>query len=614
MSAGLTQVTGRIGHNWPKKYAECATTSLHLDSVSQNLIGLLSAGNLVGTGVVGNFLIEWRVGSVTGPIALLSGKGNDAQIQALHPFTNEPVQGGTLYAVIRYVFIDGIRYSPYIRQGQYSPDLLTCLGSVSVQTMNCSNGYNYGTYSHTITYTNTLDPAVNASRKLRFDLNADGSTKFFAFQFTGYQVADRLTISYVHAADTDHPIVISDWIIGSNAKTNYTSNPKVYGSGYQSLKMLPGLEKYNYTPGDYLIIEVVSRVIETTNTNTNWKLELKCLTSYDCMAVTDPEAARTIDPATVTFGWDSVNCRWLLWWKNMADGFYSYTYMPYQPLTTFASGNATINYTTKLFGIYLSQKTTASVLSTASSAQCINTGHYRVVKAGNTVTFYFDSATDYNLYKSWYDTMLAASEMANYTDDPTSINHYKFIVLNLRFAPTCGDTYTSIGFITHITSPVTWDDQNLIFSIQKTNVVNGFPDSGNPCDGTRSYIDSRIKAIDDYFNQADFDKETSVAMNRSLFGQYVRQYINNQWSITDSSIGLGVNNIALLDGCFPDGWYQNPRFYYGFLSFLYNLLITEQSDPANNFRITSKMNESDGSADSVGHIVYEKAAGVQIIP
>ena len=57
-------------------------------------------------------------------------------MNAIHPFTNRCVCGGTLYATIRYIVIDGIKYSPYFREGQYSPDLLSCLGNIVVADKN----------------------------------------------------------------------------------------------------------------------------------------------------------------------------------------------------------------------------------------------------------------------------------------------------------------------------------------------------------------------------------------------------------------------------------------------------------------------------------------------
>ena len=174
---GFTKNTGLIGHMLPKAFTECLTADLAFQSHSDNLIGYLSVGAITGIGTISSYVIEWHLNSANGPIVFLSGYNTTETIDASHPFTNEPVQSGNLYAVVRFIVINGVKYSPYRFMGQYSPDLKLCFNYVRVADINCSNGiYPTGTYTHYFAYSNTVDPSDNASRELKFMLNSDGST------------------------------------------------------------------------------------------------------------------------------------------------------------------------------------------------------------------------------------------------------------------------------------------------------------------------------------------------------------------------------------------------------------------------------------------------------
>ena len=99
-------------------------------------IGVLSAS----TASVGAYVIDWHQGSSYGPIVLISGDsfGSDPSVQVIHPFTNVPVPGGTLYPVIRWVYLDGYQYSSTLNYSmRYSPDLYNCLDPITVKSLNC---------------------------------------------------------------------------------------------------------------------------------------------------------------------------------------------------------------------------------------------------------------------------------------------------------------------------------------------------------------------------------------------------------------------------------------------------------------------------------------------
>ena len=118
-------------------YYACENCGLMLSSVSGG--SFLSAGDLISLSgnSIGNYAIEWRQDSVDGSVPFTSGVGaSDPNIQAQHPFTDEVVFAGTLYPVITYIYIDGNEYTSTPQSGPYySPDLITCLSSVVITSI-----------------------------------------------------------------------------------------------------------------------------------------------------------------------------------------------------------------------------------------------------------------------------------------------------------------------------------------------------------------------------------------------------------------------------------------------------------------------------------------------
>ena len=113
-------------------YDECNDSNLSLDTISSDIPRTVSAGDLIGIGTISSYVIEWRLNSIKGKILFLSGYAPDEPVEHIHPFTNACVCNGEIYMVIKYVTIDDVKYSPYFRGGQHSPDLLTCLGSITI--------------------------------------------------------------------------------------------------------------------------------------------------------------------------------------------------------------------------------------------------------------------------------------------------------------------------------------------------------------------------------------------------------------------------------------------------------------------------------------------------
>jgi hypothetical protein len=610
---GFTQSLGLIGHLWRMEFTQCATSSLRFETASNNLIGLLTVGNVIGTGVtVTDYVIEWRLGSTTGTIVLISGHGSDSDIQALHPLVSEPVVGGELFAVIRYIVIDGVKYSPYFMQGQYSPDLIECLGSVTVTTMNCSNGI-AGSYSHAITYSHISDPANSAERTLRFDLASDGSTSYLAWYFVPNIVADRITISYIHIGDEENPVIVDDWIVGYNTTSDFVSSPKKFKS--QVLKRMTDLTGETFTNGDYLLIHITPRVEEPTNTNTDWQLYLACINSSECSPIVAPSGTTVLDPTTVTMTWNSTTCYWNLVWKNNAwyvgpDIYPGYSQNQYWAFYYDGNGNIYIDAQTQSFGVSFPRYTNGGFYYDQYSSICENlVGNMNAVKTGANLVITWDNITDYNSYKDSYNYALAQTYCTDYSADTTSYLHYKFWDIPIRVAAMCGDTYVDKSVLFHFTSTIVWDDVNMTLTVDMVNVTNGLADP--PCDGRHQQTDVAIAWCARIIAGEDYNVTTQIGMGQRIWVDSIH-YTPQTSSSLKLLLAYAVPDAALLGGCLPEDW-QDYGSYYGFRLLMVTASITDEADPAGNFRIENWLN-TDGTIKLVSEIVYEMAGGVQIIP
>ena len=611
---GSSQVSKIFSGNeqvWPR-YTQCTTSHLRFKSASHNLIGLLTVGAVIGTGVtITNYVIEWRSGSTTGAIQLVTGVGSDPAIQAFHPVVSEPVEGGTLYAVIRYIDINGFRYSAYSAYGAYSPDLLTCLGSVTVLIMNCSNGIISGLYSHIITYNNTLQPDNNAERTLKFILNADGSSQYFAWYFNGAIIADRITISYVHLSDEANPIVLEDWVIGANATTNYNSSPKVQGSNWQTLKRVMDLHaRQTYVSGDYLLIHITPRYFETSNTNTNWQLSLKCLSSFNCYV--GPSGYRIINPSTVTMTWDATNCRWKLNWFNNANYIFPAVDWSYIQFGSFGGMGFVSQESNNSWSVFFIKKTALLASQWHYDNTCRATaGSIRIVKTGATYTLTFSDVIDYNLYKNAYNTLLPDSRWTDYSSDPTNLLHYHMYGILLKIGNSCGDAGVDYFPLLHHDNLPTWNDGAMTLQFTLTTITNGLPTI--PCDSCSLTMSNYNITINSYINMANFDVTTYVTRKGMFTGFHHSASVYDETLKANNMSGFGTNDVRLVDYCIPSDWSLHGSAYYYTETNHITAQITNNADPGGNFRLQTWLND-DGTLKNAPVTVYEMANWVQIIP
>src|SRR5215218_7938020 len=96
-------------------YTACANFGLTLTGTAGNPPATIKAGVILSnTGnVVGEYAIEWYREIINSSPGFVSGSAGatDPAVTVSHPFVGEPAEGGTWYPVIKYVYIDGIKYS-----------------------------------------------------------------------------------------------------------------------------------------------------------------------------------------------------------------------------------------------------------------------------------------------------------------------------------------------------------------------------------------------------------------------------------------------------------------------------------------------------------------------
>ena len=155
-------------------YTCCATYGPDFESHSADREMFLSVGIItLNTGTIGYYAIDWRLDSTSGDIVFTSGETLDpGEVQVQHPFTNEIVFAGTLYPIIKYIYVDGIKYTSVYEEGsRYSPDLINCIDPIIIDAIECETVYGADTlYPYYLTYTNGVDLADNKSRTLKYNI------------------------------------------------------------------------------------------------------------------------------------------------------------------------------------------------------------------------------------------------------------------------------------------------------------------------------------------------------------------------------------------------------------------------------------------------------------
>jgi hypothetical protein len=257
----------------------CDTCDLDFTTYPLNTNSQIIAGDLTGScqGNISDYVINWFGPNSATNIAFRSGKGNTFSYQFTHPLTGSGfvfAQAGTYTPVIDRVIISGITFSNTGGTGTYDATL-DCFNNQQVQVnpLTCDNGNTpTSVYTHSYYFSGTGSSSIPLN--VTFQLSAN--TNYFAYSFTGQTVPDRLKITY-SGGTTPSEVILENMSVGSsNTNQNFSwSAPRVTaGSSIKKVLCLTGLTRI---PGDFVTIQIVPNP-----GNTEWSLNLRCLSSFDC--------------------------------------------------------------------------------------------------------------------------------------------------------------------------------------------------------------------------------------------------------------------------------------------------------------------------------------------
>jgi len=626
-------------------YSLCEDCSFQIAGVDSG-ISTLSAGAMTSAcGTIGDYLIEWRVGSRDGITTLVSGIGADPDIQTQHPFVNEPVSSGDLYPVLKYVVLNGIRYTTAEEEeGVYSNDGLDCVFPMfeSVAPLACGTTFNAdANYDFIFTY-NSVTSGTDKSREFRFDLDSDD--KILAWGFTGFQVTDGLEFFYCTASD---PVgtLIENWRVGVNlnSSTNYLVNPQRH-TAVSQVRTATNLNAFTYQAGDYIRIEITGSLLEPENSNTNWTLKCKCLPAFDCYPC-DCDGClddwRTPDLATVTMAWNASNCAYYLEFDTVSDCTNPhlqelFRYAGTGDVPTASSGvsigptsfigSPHSTYATlagKKVRLPLFWNTTYTISSTMGVSGTFTglSGTMTVAKSGSTLTYSFTNATDYSYHKTQVQS--AVTNLAGYVNDNTQIEYYRYLQLRpVMTVTSCGDNMTQPAYNVHMGTVITYDDVgNIITFALNGTITNGI--SATDCNNLSSNTGSVVTSVNSTYNLANFSATTVcrrnpnvVSDNRvalfSVFAETVRAD-RVGWVVSEGLVN-DFCTAADMGGCVQSSGSWRIHKYH------HKVTLTDPTDHTtrlNNYKLEQADNLFTNPCASLAGTytrIYEVQNGAQIFP
>ena len=590
---------------------DCGCT-VSFDTYDNNLLSVLSVGKLIGGSCTfDEYVIDWYRNGVK---VLVSGKGSNPEIEAYHPFTGQaaiPVPSGTYQPVLRYVVISGVRVFPAPKNCvKFCTDLSEPLPGITVLPINCgtTGGNPDSYYSFRIAYYTTQDYSL-ASRVVRFDLSQDGSTKYLALQFNGFSVADMIEAFY-----NDETTPLLAYICGQNLPvTNGGVTPNEID--WNAVKMVVNLTDRSYSAGDFITLKVTPSVKES-NFNTQWTLDVKCLSAdaFECNFYR--LTLRDIDFANVAMAWNAVSCQYevtipFVDWigsSYLSSNMYRYAgVMGTVPMQT------SYNHLDGIAKIALKWNTSCTAYVLFGALTYNMAGQVTVVKSGTTATFTFTNINDYNVWVSSYNSCMNSSHFSNYSSDPANVNHYKWFMMQWQETMIgCGDSFVNRLLRFHYSSPVTFDSQNMIITVEMLNVSNGI--TQQDCVETYARVNEWVALVDNSIAQPDFSGTTVCRHQYPFNGHFLQEAVNQE---TDrvGYYGYYYHVPSLANVCPNVGWWtQTLNWRFTFFVFYVRAIITNTSDPVNNFRIVSQLDRDTGALTGTWVTVYEKQNGVQIIP
>lgn len=460
---------------------EICDTNVSGATITSSGYSRISAGMLqLTTGILGDYAIEWRLDAEDGELLFVSGNlGNtDTNISRYHDpavpgFIDEVVPGGTIYPVIKYIYVDSVRYDGYYSEGtNYSPDLRLCLTATPVEEMTCDGGNQLTDYSHSISYNHTNPNGQSSSRVMIFQYPNDGSEAYFAFSIFAEDVADLFDFYAVKEGPTDtvthlvgamvgavqaenDGLVLSGDSLYDSSKTRYRSTTQYTSFRYDYVINLTGIDC------DYIRIEVTASADYPIQTKTIWDVDFKCLNTFTCPTYIVNTGWTTIDVDNINVVWSSGTCEYICYVPSFA------LYSSPTDYTKYISNRKIIGYiNNSSSGLNTICRIPINIdgdrvnFNVGTTCSALN-GNLSLTKdeTANILKIEFSNRDDMLYYKSSYDTVHDDYRMA-YSTDNTDIDFYKYITLfqKVRFTDCNEDGYTDSYYYFHPSCPVTFND------------------------------------------------------------------------------------------------------------------------------------------------------------
>jgi hypothetical protein len=530
----------------PTPLSICDECNLSFDTFSTSTVGRIIAGNLSSTcGVITDYTIGWYRNGSTTP-TFVSGIGTTLSYFPPHPMvgdTSPMVLDGSYIGIIHDIIINGVTYSSVagVLGGNPLP-FTSCFDTMVVAPFSCANGQNPPPYSHQISFTaqgnNATPPPISATYAL------SSSTNYFAYQFSGFEVPDILSIKFIsgNPNGTNDPSLYSQpiWLENISVGANNWNFGNGYTPGYTNISSLNEILNNDYPKVTYanptrrvFTLTNLSRSLNdkleitvspsTTNPNTSWALKMQCLdtfgcddclepfpkiklkkleVNYNCCGYINPIASQTSSLCT------SSRDKWTYGWGVSQIIKQTTSQLPWN------SSTGTVFKSTPYINVYLGVLTNHSINCTPSTPNStIKTHKSTRVFNGQlqgVVSMSFNNATDYNFYKnkliSYAPTLIPlSSTITNPNDlDSSVISYYSFFNLYLPIDTiACGDgsIYRNFQFhksayplIEYVDNPTPGNDYTI--TIPQPIISNGIPFSS--CDEVYGTVGESVNQYNNY--------------------------------------------------------------------------------------------------------------------
>jgi hypothetical protein len=537
----------------PTPLSICDECNLSFDTFSTSTVGRIIAGTLSSTcGVITDYTIGWYRNGSTTP-TFISGIGTTLSYNFSHPMVENAspmVLDGSWIGIIHDIIINGIIYSSVAGVLGGSPlPFTSCFDTMVVAPFSCANGQNPPPYSHQISFTaqgnNATPPPISATYAL------SSSTNYFAYEFTGYQLPDILSIKFIsgNPNGTNDPSLYSQpiWLenisVGSSnigesslfflnpPPTNYPglTNGCILDNTYPKIHNRPDVKRVftltnlSRSLNDKLEITVTP---STTNPNTSWALKMQCLYTFGCDDCLEPFPKAKLNKLKITY-----DCCGVI---NIFTPLTSSACTSSMDKWTYGYGYNIMNFIGPPYewNIYNSQ-----LFPTQNTPQCLaylaeffpnNPANCSVPTPSSTIKYHkstrevngqtqgvismsFNNVTDYNYYKtkitagSWTNSSINFSNSYDilnpYDIDNTNLSYYTYYKINLPTSTeACGDgspfyefRFHKSGYplIEYVDDPTPGNDYTI--TIPMPVITNGI--TASSCNSIQSYIQTQVNSI-----------------------------------------------------------------------------------------------------------------------